>query len=606
MSAFNEEARLDALHQLNLLDTDPSEAFDRITRMAAQLFDLPIAAVSLTDRDRQWFKSRVGVSHWSIPRNKAPCAQVAESSALLVIPDLLADPCYRDSPLARTGVRFYAGAPLVTNDGYALGAMCVLGTEPRQASSSELASLADLGAMVMAQIELQHAFGRVDPVSRMPNRTQFVEDLEDLARDHAGDDRRLAVLVDLAGPEQLSDVARVMGSSYVDELVTEAARTIRAAVGPARKAYHVGPTQFAFLAPPGFSEAGYAAVLVEQLQELQSSSNSRFVATAVIGVAPFTLVRTNPRDVLRMAHSAAQDARRSNSKVGIYSLTEDAVHQRRFTLINDFGEALKSADQLSLAYQPRVDLPSGACVGAEALLRWKHPSLGEISPGEFMPIVEQTSMAKAATAWVLDAALKQVLAWRKVGLNLQLSVNVSAANLQEPDFAVCVLNALAKHSLPASCLELEMTETGLMADAGQALAALEVLAGAGIHIAIDDFGTGYSSLSYLQRLPAQVVKIDQSFVRDLATDERQRALILAMTSLSHDLGYRVVAEGVETQDVLAVVERSGCDEAQGYLFARPLTPHDFLTWCRASEYAPSSRLHSEALWLSGPSVLDLS
>jgi len=598
---MNEEARLDALHQLNLLDTDPSEAFDRVTRMAAQLFDLPIAAVSLTDRDRQWFKSRVGVSHSSIPRHKAPCAQVAESSSLLVIPDLLADPCYRDSPLAQSGVRFYAGAPLITSDGYALGAMCVLGTEPRQASSSEFASLADLGAMVMAQIELQHAFGRVDPLSRMPNRIQFIEDLEDLARDQPERDLRLSTLVDLASPEQLSDVVRVMGASYLDELIAEAARLIRSAIGVERKAYHVGATQFAFLAPPGFSAIGYSALLAKRLKRLQKLSNSRFMASAVIGVAPFMLGWSHPRDVLRMAHSAAQDARRLENKVGIYSSTQDAAHQRRFTLINDFAEALRSTDQLRLVYQPRVDLSSGACVGAEALLRWKHPKLGEISPGEFVPVIEQTSMTKAATTWVIDAALKQILTWREAGLDLQVSVNVSAANLQEPDFADRVLDALARHSLTASCIELEVTETGVMADAVQALAVLEALAGAGIRLAIDDFGTGYSSLSYLQRLPAHVVKIDQSFVRDLATNERQRALILAMTSLSHDLGYRVVAEGVETKDVLALVEVAGCDEAQGYLFARPMTPQDFLAWCRESEFAPSSL---KAPPLSEPSILD--
>ncbi len=157
--------RLEALHELELLDTPPAEAFDRITRLAAQLFGLPISAVSLTDTDRQWFKSRVGVSHQAIPREKAPCAQVTDTGSILVIPDLLDDDCYRDSQLAHSGIRFYAGAPLVTDSGFTLGAMCVLGTEPREASAAEMASLTDLAGMVMAQIELQHALGRIDPIS---------------------------------------------------------------------------------------------------------------------------------------------------------------------------------------------------------------------------------------------------------------------------------------------------------------------------------------------------------------------------------------------------------------------------------------------------------
>jgi EAL domain-containing protein (putative c-di-GMP-specific phosphodiesterase class I)/GGDEF domain-containing protein len=581
-----EEARLDALRQLDLLDTGPSEAFDRITRMASQLFGLPIAAVSLTDRDRQWFKSRVGVSHTSIPRDKAPCAQVAESSALLVVPDLLADPVYRDSHLARSGVRFYAGAPLTTSEGFGLGAMCVLGVEPRQTSASELASLTDLAAMVMAQIELQHAFGRVDPLSGMPNRIQFIEDLEDLARDRPHHERRLAVLVDLASPEQVSNFVRVMGASYVDDLVNEAARTIRAAIGRKRKAYHVATTQFVLLAPPDAEEHSYVATLVEMLSGLRHSARSRFMITTAIGVAPFALGQIKPPDVLRIAHSAAQDARGSETKVSVYSSTQDATHQRRFTLLNDFNAALEAGDQLRLVYQPRVDLASRACVGAEALLRWSHPSLGEISPGEFMPIVEQTSMARVATAWVLDAALKQLVTWRSTGFDLQVSVNVSAANLLEPDFADRVLAGLAHHSLPAGCLELEITESAVMEDAGRAMAVLETVARAGIRLAIDDFGTGYSSLSYLERLPVHVVKIDQSFIRDLVTDERKRSLVSTIISLSHDLGYRVVAEGVETRRVMDLVEAATCDEAQGYFFGRAMAPDDFMAWCRAGQYAP--------------------
>ena len=207
MQQANEAERLQALRQLHLLDTAPSESFDRLTRMASSVFDLPIAAVSLTDSDRQWFKSRVGVEHWSIPRHKAPCAEVADSAGTVIINDLHGDPFYRDSPLARSGVRFYAGAPLITRQGFCLGSMCVLGNEARGTSAQEMGMLGDLAAMVMAQIELQHAFGRIDPVSGLPNRTQFFEDMEDLARTDARGSSRYLVLVDIANPEQVSEAA---------------------------------------------------------------------------------------------------------------------------------------------------------------------------------------------------------------------------------------------------------------------------------------------------------------------------------------------------------------------------------------------------------------
>jgi EAL domain-containing protein (putative c-di-GMP-specific phosphodiesterase class I) len=186
------------------------------------------------------------------------------------------------------------------------------------------------------------------------------------------------------------------------------------------------------------------------------------------------------------------------------------------------------------------------------------------SPGEFMPIVEQTSMARAAAAWVLDTTLKQLTPRRDTGLDLQISVDVSAANLLEPDFAGRVMAGLVHHSLPASCLKPGITKSAVMEEGGRAIAVLGAIANAVIRLASDEFGTGYRSLPYLQRLPAHVVKIDQFFIRVLASDERKRSLVSTMISLSHDLGYRVVAEGVETGEVLEHGEEAACDEAQDY------------------------------------------
>jgi len=579
MSGEIEIARLDALRQLDLLDTPPSEAFDRITRMAAQIFGLPIAAVSLTDQDRQWFKSRVGISHNFIPRDRAPCAQVAEETASLVVPDLLSDPCYRNSHLGQSGVRFYAGVPLVTREGFGLGALCVLGHEPRQASSSEMASLADLASMVMAQIELQHAFGRVDPLSGMPNRNQFLEDLEDLARDRPAVKDHQVVLVDLATPEQLSAAARVLGSSHVDAMVKHAARRIRAHLGTDGKAYHVSMTQFALLMPAAAQKQGRASWFNGLLCALAAATPSSVAVTTVIGVAPFVLGQEASSEALRRAHNAVEDARSSKREVSFYSATLDLARRRRFTLLEDFPLALASEGQLRLVYQPRVDLASRRCAGAEALLRWTHPTLGEVSPGEFIPLIEHTALSRHMTEWVIDAALVQLSAWRAEGLNTQLSANVMAPNLLEADFAVRVAALLERHDLPASCLELEITEGSILENTEQVLETLAALDRIGIRLAIDDFGTGYSSLSYLRRLPAQVTKIDRSFMQDLVDDDKAKSLVVAVISLSHGLGYRVVAEGVETAEQEAILRCAACDEAQGYFFARPLAPAEFAAWC---------------------------
>jgi EAL domain-containing protein (putative c-di-GMP-specific phosphodiesterase class I) len=300
--------------------------------------------------------------------------------------------------------------------------------------------------------------------------------------------------------------------------------------------------------------------------------------TSAIGVSLFTPSSTTPQDVLRALYSAAQDARSAPDLVSAYSSAADEAYQRRYQLLQDFGPALRCDDQLRLVFQPRIDLCTGGCAGAEALLRWNHPVLGAVSPGEFVPIIEHSPHAQAMTAFVLDRALAQARRWDEAGHGLVMSVNISAANLHEPDFARAVEAALRRHGVAPERMELEVTESAVMQDAGQARRQLDALAAAGIRLAIDDFGTGYSSLAYLHDIPAQVVKIDRSFVLKLGNGEREQSLVRSMIGLSHDLSYRVVAEGVETVEAADQLAAMGCDEAQGYLYARPLEVEQFDAW----------------------------
>lgn len=573
-----ESNRLDALRALNLLDTPPAESFDRITRMASQLFGLPIAAVSLTDTDRQWFKSRVGVDHWEIPRELAPCAEVSDTCGTLVVQDLLADQKYKDSVLAQSGVRFYAGAPLTTRDGFTLGAMCVLGTEPREITDGEKRALADLAAMVMAQIELQHAFGRVDPSTGLSNRNQMVDDIADAARDFPGEER-VAVLIDLLPVQQLSDALRVIGPGFVDELGRTAVQRLREAF-PQCKLYQVDNTHLGLVLKPAEPEAlsRFAETVRSSLTKLDEGQGSYMAIRPVLGMAPFKLGSLLADDVLRIVRSAAQDARDLDKPLAVYSDGEDRAHRRRFALLSDIQAALTSPSQLHLVFQPRVDLASGQCIGAEALIRWQHPGLGAVPPAEFIPIIEQAGFARPLTDWVLNAALRQMAKWQDEGRALTLSVNISAHNLNEDDFAARVLGKLEQAGVRCSALELEVTESALIQNGQQALKQLMSLKDAGIKIAVDDFGTGYSSLAYLQRLPAHCVKIDRAFVMPLAASGPELQLVTSMTKMLHDLGFRVVAEGVETAESYGLLRDLGCDEAQGYFLAKPLPLVDFENW----------------------------
>lgn len=576
---LHEQERLFALRQLNLLDTSPSESFDRITRMASQLFGLPIAAVSLTDENRQWFKSRVGVDHWEIPREKAPCADVCNSSHLLIIPDLLNSDCYQDSYLANSGIRFYAGAPLVTREGHTLGAMCVLGSQPREVSEQEQATLRDLAAMVMSQIELQHAFGRIDPLTGLSNRHQFAEDLQDMERD-APNGRRVALFTEVVDAGELGTLHRTMGPAFLDELARIAARCLQQTIGSTSTLYYLGGCQFVHLV----NQASDADLLVEAIrlrQALLSLETARAVPILIrptMGIAPFILGNVTVADILRTAHAACLDARQAGKGAGLFSSDLDAHYQRRFILLGDIARALENEDELYLVYQPRVSLGSGKCLGAEALLRWCHPTLGEVSPGEFIPLIENTPMAKPLTQWVLRQAIRQAAVWHQQGKALQISVNVSATNLEEEDFAVRLLDEMARMALPSTAIEVELTESALIGQGQVAANQLKALIAAGLRIAIDDFGTGYSSLSYLHEIPAHTVKIDRRFITELGQDARTETLVNSMISMAHDLGYQVVAEGIENDTTYRRLVELGCDEAQGYFIARPLLPLVFETW----------------------------
>ncbi|MBW6425848.1 GGDEF and EAL domain-containing protein [Rhizobium sp. XQZ8] len=563
-----EEKRLHALTSLNLLDTPPSESFDRITRMAAQIFQLPIAAVSLTDIDRQWFKSKVGVDHNAIPRTKAPCAQVADNCELVVIEDFERDERYCDSLLGVSGIRFYAGAPLTTREGYSLGALCVLGTEPRKITQAESTALQDLASMVMSQIELQHAFGRIDPVSGLPNRIQFTEDLADLGKD-APDEERVIVALDLAQPHEMERLSAVMGPAACEQIIQNAARSVQTILGRVTKVYHVSSAQFVFLVPSEFDAVSYRSSLLNLLESEIVGPELKYAVTPICAMTAFSPLSTSPGDCLRSVASAVQETRATEKSVGYFSDSHDLDFRRKFRLLNDFAAALRDTSQLRIVLQPRVDLVSGEIASAEVLLRWRHPELGEISPGEFIPVVENSALAWPMTCWVLQQACAKLGKWQSQGIEIKLSVNFAASNLKE-DVLGQVLSATADGQVPCSSLEIELTETSLMHNSVEVLAKLDQLVEHGIGLAIDDFGTGYSSLSYLQRLPVNVVKIDRSFIQKLGDGAREQKLVHSMIKLSHDMGHRVVAEGIEVPEAADLLRAMGCNEGQGYHFARPL------------------------------------
>ena len=567
----NEEARLNALRNLNLLDSAPSDSFDRLTRLASQLLAAPVSTISLTDRDRQWFKSRVGVDLTEIPREQAPCAYAIEGRGVFVVPDLLADPRFVGSPLAQAGIRFYAGAPLFTREGYGLGTLCVVDDKVRDLGKGERQVLLDLAGMVMSQIELQSLVGRVDATTGQANQTQLFEDLDDLARRAPGTTASL-LSVDVLSPTRAAYAARALGGDSIGLLMQQALLTLRRHAGNSARLYHVDRTRCAILVHDNLLGSDLLADrIVAALGEPISCAGVPVAADPAIGLYDFVVGEVEPREAFQHMSSAGDDARHAGRRHARFDPASVERNARRFALLNDFGAALGEPGQLSLVYQPRIRLASGRRCGVEALIRWNHPGFGSVSPGEFVPLVEQTALVRPLTEWVVRAAITQAREWSVAGVRLPISINASAMNLDEDYFATRLLGVARKAGVDPSLLELEFTESTIAHDPARVIDQMRELRSHGVEIAIDDFGTGYSNLSYLQQLPVSVLKIDQAFVRDMVESGKDRLLVKTMIAMGHDLGYRVVAEGIESQAAYDMLLDWGCDEGQGYLMSRPVS-----------------------------------
>ncbi len=345
------------------------------------MLDAPVSTISLTDRDRQWFKSKVGVDITEIPREQAPCSYAIGDNGIFVVPDLQADPRFIGSRSLRRASGSTRARRSLRARATALAPSASWTTRLRELDDEGRQVLRDLAGMVMSQIELNSTIGRSDAVTGLPNQHQMFEDIEDLARLHPGE-TATGLMFDLVSQRQSGQGQRVLGSSFNEALVRGGASRLRQNLGNSSRLYHVGPTRLAVLVTPEFG--GDLDALVESLAILLRDpvecDGIPVTPTLAVGSCLFQLDELSPRDALRRMLNAVEDAALSEDGFADYSPGHDLRHARSFMLLNDFRAALETPGQLRLDYQPRVELASGACSGVEALLRWTHPQLARSRP----------------------------------------------------------------------------------------------------------------------------------------------------------------------------------------------------------------------------------
>jgi diguanylate cyclase (GGDEF)-like protein/PAS domain S-box-containing protein len=436
--------------------------------------------------------------------------------------------------------------------------------------------LRDISDRKQSEQRLAHQ-ARHDPLTELPNRVQLRERLDAILTD--GSAHRSTVSLLLLDLDHFKDVNDTLGHAVGDQVLQEVAQRLRSQLRPGDTIARLGGDEFAAILPNTSFEcaSGVASRLREALEEPILLDGMRLAIGASIGIAMAPNHGDDAATLLRRADAAMYAAKRSGQGVDVYSRKLDRDSVDRLALTAELREAINQG-QLVLQYQPKVDLDSDRTVGAEALVRWQHPRRGRLGPDQFIPLAEQTGLIQPLTQWVLRAARAQQAAWHAEGLAMDVAVNLSMQSLHDPHLLAQLRELLSHEVVGASRFEVELTESTLMSDPERAEAVLKALRGLGVRISVDDFGTGYSSLGYLKQLSLDELKIDRCFVHDMATDSRDQALVKAVIDLAHTLGLRVVAEGVEDANSLAILRRLGCDLAQGYHLARPMDPDSFAEW----------------------------
>jgi diguanylate cyclase (GGDEF)-like protein len=417
-----------------------------------------------------------------------------------------------------------------------------------------------------------------DPVTGLPNRASLNERLEQFLR--AEQENRGPVALLLMNLSHFTDINNTLGHKNGDLLLQKISQRLTRALPEPALVAAPGGGRFAVLLQGDIAQATFISeLMVSTLREPVMIEGLRLDMEASIGIALYPAHGQDPGTLFRRADIALSFAKSSQRRFAVYNPSQDHYSPDRLALIGELRDAIKE-NQLVLHYQPKADLKTGQVIGAEALMRWQHPTRGMIQPTQFIPLAEHTGLIKPLTEWAIQTALRQIQAWQGEGIELTVAVNLSARNLLDPGLPRQIGRLLNEFGVAPDRLELEITESVIMTDPARAMDCLTQLNQMGLRLSVDDFGTGYSSLAYLKRLPVHELKIDKAFVQGLMKDRNDAAIVRAAIDLGRTMGLAQVAEGVENQQTWHGLMALGCDMVQGNFLSKPLPSSDFVRWLR--------------------------
>lgn len=593
LSAVDEAARLAEVRRLGLADSGQDERVDQLVRLAADLYEMPVALVTLVDDTDQHFLSSCGiaVSGTSIARDISFCVHALGHDELLVVSDMWEDQRFAANPhvVGEPYVRFYAGAVLRGPSGYPLGTLCLIDFVPRELSAEQRQGLVRIARVVEAQLcviggshstQARERAVTVDAETGLCKRRTFETRLERMLEGRPPP-KVTVVSVHVANT---ADVRAARGSAAMRVFIRTLAERLQTGLPSQVEIARWDHDEFLFAAPsavPGCAPDALAQGIAELLTEPITIDDEllRPQITIGIGLAPDDAGSADT--LIGLARSAGRqlDGAPSGSSRIAQGQDTDTI-QHRLQLVQRLERAL-AGNAIKAWLQPRVDLVSGRIVGAEALARWHDAELGWVPPEEFIPVAERLGLVGELGRMMLVQIAELLASWRDTPLaHLSIAINAGADEFVASEFPIGVHECLEATGAPPQRLELELTETAMLTGFAAVRDNMEALAASGVRFAVDDFGTGYSSFRYLRELPVHQLKIDRSFVRDIATDANDASIVQAIVALAHALDLEAVAEGVEGSPQLAYLRGHGCDQAQGFHFSAAVPPAEFVRLCR--------------------------
>lgn len=580
-----ENERLQALLGTHLLDSAPNARFDTITNLVARVFRAPIALISLVDEHRQWFLSRVGLNVTETPRCDAFCAHAINEELLLVIEDASADTNFKNNPLVTDSphIRFYAGAVIRDDDGHPLGTLCIIDTIPRKLDKGErdillsFCNLARQEILLPTNITTDRLKARLklhlDPVTNALLDDAFFNAANEALKESNGQRTQIFVSIEVCDLGWINNThSKYVADEVLLEIITRFRDGIPASYIPLFG--RVGNNTLCALLSGNHAKEELAATLQNIKQSLSGViTTSDLTISTSIKVA-MTRCRgdiENAQEAIKFTHLALKSL---PDKAGIQSCLisdqEKAQLQYRFSLGRDLPSALDK-DELHLVYQPKICARTHAIIGVEALLRWRHTTLGDIAPNIILDVATDDNQLYRLEQWVFLTACRHIRYCLDKGLTIPtVSVNITGETLLRSSFADFAEHCIVRFNLHDYALDLEIVEGSVFEEFDTAVQVMRRLNNSGITFSLDDFGTGFSSLSYLRNLPIKNLKIDKSFVDDIIESQEAATLCGGIISLAKSLELNIVAEGVETESQAIVLKALRCDSFQGYYFYKPM------------------------------------